>query len=152
MSKPIYINKKAAYEYQVLDKLEVGIVLYGWEVKSIKAGRVNMNDSFVQFDYPSKLTLRNARIPTWSTSTFKGDSQEKRERVLLANSHEARKIGEAAKRPGYTIVPLRIYINDKGLIKLEIGLVRGQKKYNKKELIKQRDLDRDLQQQMKNMR
>ncbi len=150
-AKVLFANKQAAFNYDIVEKLEVGIVLYGWEVKSLKAGRANLTDSYIKFTPNAELLLVNAKISTWKTAPQLGLGQEERERRLLARKSEAARIGGLAARAGYTSVCLSAYLNDKGMIKLEIAVVKGRKKYQKKQKLKEKDLERELDSEIKNL-
>ncbi len=134
-------NRKAFFDYEVLDTLEVGIVLQGHEVKSVKEGQVSLKDSYVVVQ-DGELFLINATI---SKYRYAGDISydPQRSRKLLASKKEIISLSSKVQQKKLTMVPLKIYTKGKN-IKVEIGLVKGKKKYEKKESIKQRDLDREL--------
>ena len=114
-------NKKASFHYELLTKYTAGIVLYGTEIKSIREGKAGLVDSYCAFH------------------------EAARTRKLLLTKRELRKIERAVKETGLTIVPTRLYINDKGLAKLDIAVARGKKLYDKRESIKEKDLRRDME-------
>ncbi|MCA9379182.1 SsrA-binding protein SmpB [Candidatus Dojkabacteria bacterium] len=149
--KQIYYNKRAKVDYQILDKLEAGIVLFGWEAKSVKAGHVNMTAAYVDTMLGTSLELRGASISSWDSGRMQSDTQKKRDRRLLVHKSQAAKFAQLADRPGYTIIPLSLFVNDKGLIKLEIAVAKGVKKYQKKQKIKERDMRRQLESDMKRL-
>lgn len=148
----LFQNKAVTVHYTIDDKLEVGMKLFGWEVKSLKHRRFNLTNAYIESSVEGELWLKNANISIWPGALGVEANQTLRPRKLLAHRKEAARIGGAAKRPGYTLVPLSMYVNDKGLVKLEIALVRGKKKYQKKEAIKRKDLRRQLEQEMKSLR
>lgn len=147
--RSIFSNKKAAFGYDILDKLEVGIVLRGWEVKSAKAGRFDVSGAFIHLNPEGELLLKGARIPKWDTGEKVTKDEQFRDRKLLARRTQSLKLGGLASRPGYTLIPLDGYVNDRGLIKLTIALVKGKKKFEKKQKIKERDLERQMRRDIK---
>lgn len=148
----IYLDKNIAFHFEVLDKLEVGVVLFGWEVKSLKSGRFNFKPAFVEFTPDQQLVLKGAQISAWKTAPGVSEEMQKRNRNLLAHHREALKIGLASKHPGYSLVPVEIYTTDKGLIKMVIALVKGKKRFEKKQVIKERDQRRAIEMDMKSLK
>lgn len=146
----LFQNKAVGLHYQVADKLEVGIQLFGWEVKSLKAGRFNLSKAFVDYSPGEGLYLREATVSVWPGAIGVA-SQVNRPRKLLAHAREAAKMGMESKKPGFTLVPLSLYVNDRGIIKLQLALVKGKRKFEKRQVIKERDLKRELQQEMKQL-
>lgn len=135
-------NRSAYYEYFIEDKFDAGMVLSGTEVKSLRAGKASFNDSYCIFD-KGELYIKSLHIAEYSHGTAYNHNPL-RERKLLLNKRELRKLQNKLKEQGYTIVPLRIYFNEKGLAKMEIGLGKGKKLYDKRESIKQKDAEREL--------
>lgn len=150
--RQIYVNKRLGLDFEIVDRLEVGIQLFGWEVKSVKAGSLNMSGAYVDMGVDGGLYLKQARISSWKNGVKQSDDLQNRTRRLLAHAKEAARIGGLAKRPGFTLVPSSVYVNDKGLIKLEVALVRGRRKFEKKQKIKERDMRRQFDQDMKQFR
>ena len=141
--KSIELNNRQAYfNYQIEDKYVAGIVLMGTEVKSIRAGKVSFNDSFCFFD-KGELWVRSLFINAYSHGN-KNNHIEVHDRKLLLTAREIKKIEAQTKEKGFTIVPLRIFFNDKHYAKMEIGIGRGKKEYDKRETIKNRDIDKDI--------
>jgi SsrA-binding protein len=141
--KSIELNNRQAYfNYQIEDKYLAGIVLMGTEVKSIRAGKVSFNDSFCFFDQ-GELWVRSLFINAYSHGN-KNNHIEVHDRKLLLTARELKKIEGQTKEKGFTIVPLRIFFNDKHYAKMEIGIGRGKKEYDKRETIKNRDIDKDI--------
>ena len=141
--KSIELNNRQAYfNYQIEDKYVAGIVLMGTEVKSIRAGKVRFNDSFCFFD-KGELWVRSLFINAYSHGN-KNNHIEVHDRKLLLTARELKKIEAQTKEKGFTIVPLRIFFNDKHFAKMEIGIGRGKKEYDKRETIKNRDIDKDI--------
>lgn len=143
--KPVFSNKKAYHGFDILDKLEVGIVLKGWEVKSMKSGRVDVMGAYVDYTAAGELLLRGVKIAKWSTGAAVSPEEQSRSRKLLAKRSQAAKLGGLGSRPGYTLIPLEGYVNDKGMIKLVIAVVKGKKKFDKRQQIKERDITRQAQ-------
>lgn len=135
-------NRSAFYEFFIEDKFDAGMVLSGTEVKSLRAGKASFNDSYCIFD-KGELYIKSLHIAEYSHGTAYNHNPL-RERKLLLNKRELRKLQNKLKEQGYTIVPLRIYFNEKGLAKMEIGLGKGKKLYDKRESIKQKDAEREL--------
>lgn len=130
-------NKKAYFEFHILDKYVAGIKLLGTEIKSIREGKANLNDAFCTF-MDDGLYVRNMHIAEYSHGSFYNHEQ-KRDRVLLLNKKELKKLREKGEEKGFTIVPLALFISDRGFAKLEIGLAQGKKTFDKRETMKERD-------------
>lgn len=144
MQKTINIlNKRARYEFELLEKFTAGIVLTGTEIKSIRLGKAQITDSFCEFNDNQELFLINAFIEEYSFGTHY-NHKAKSERKLLLNKKELRSLHKSLQNKGLTIVPLRLFINDKGFAKLDIALAKGKKFYDKRATIKDRDVKRDL--------
>ena len=131
-------NRKASYEYSFLDTYVAGIQLVGIEIKSIRNGRVNLSESYCVFQQ-GELYLKNAHISPYENAGYvKVDPL--RDRKLLLNKTELRKLSEGISRKGLTIVPTKMFINDRGLCKVEICLCQGKKNYDKRESLKEKDM------------
>ena len=138
-------NRKANYNYFLLEEYVAGIVLEGCEVKSIRNRDVNMSDSYCTF-VGNELIIKNMHISPYKNSSFTyKDYDPKRDRKLLLTKRELRKLQKDVQTKGYTIVPVNLYTNDKGLVKLTIAMAKGKHTYDKSQTIKERDLDRDVQ-------
>ncbi len=135
-------NRQAYYEYFIDDKYDAGLVLAGTEVKSLREGRASFNDSYCYFNH-GELWIKSLHIAEYSHGTS-NNHMPARERKLLLNKKELKKIEGKIKDKGFTVVPLRIFFTDKGLAKMEIGLGKGKKLYDKRETIKQRDTEREM--------
>jgi SsrA-binding protein len=140
-------NRSAYHEYFIEEKFDAGIVLVGTEVKSIREGKLNFADSFCVF-FKSELWIRNMHIAEYRFGTT-NNHLAVHDRKLLLNRKELRKLENKLKDKGLTIIPLRVYINDKGLVKMEIGLAKGKKLYDKRESIKERDTNREIKRYLK---
>ena len=137
-------NKKAFYEYFINDTLEAGIVLSGDEVKSLREGKVSINESFAETE-SGELWLINANISSYKNSSKLLISDEKRKRKLLVKKKDISTLQGKVEREGYTIVPIKIYFNTKGLAKIEIAVAKGKKLYDKREDKKQKDWNKQKQ-------
>ena len=141
--KVVSNNKKAFFDFFISDLLEAGIVLEGCEVKSVRAGGASLTDSFVVVKN-GEMFLKNAYIkPYEKTSSFKPD--ERRSRKLLLNKAEILKYERMAKEKGFSIVATKIYFNDAGKVKVEIGLAKGKKLYDKRQSLKDKAVKRDIE-------
>lgn len=135
-------NRSAYFEYYIDDKYVAGIMLTGTEVKSLRAGKASFNDSYCIFN-KGELWIKSFHIAEYSHGTV-NNHDPLRERKLLLNSRELKKLEAKIKEKGYTIVPLRLFFNEKNLAKVEIGLGKGKKLHDKRESIKQRDTEREM--------
>lgn len=137
------LNKRARFEYEILDQLEAGIVLTGTEIKALRSSKASITESFCQF-IEGELYIINMTIDEYKLGTFY-NHKIKRERKLLLHKQELEKWGKKMKDVGNTIVPLKLYINDRGKAKLQIALARGKKLFDKRQSIKDRDNKRQLE-------
>lgn len=140
-------NKKAFFEYEVTDRLEAGIVLTGQEVKSIKSGHISLKGSYVVPKH-GEIYLIGCHVPPYQPKNVE-DYLPERSRKLLFKKKEADRLIGISKEKGLTLIPLKVYTR-KGLIKIEVGIARGKKRFDKRESIKRRDIDRDLRRSLKN--
>ncbi|RZJ35372.1 MAG: SsrA-binding protein SmpB [Flavobacterium sp.] len=143
MQKTVNIlNKRARFDYEIIETYTAGIVLTGTEIKSIRLGRANIAESFCEF-HNDELFVINSTIEEYAFGNrFNHDSRS--ERKLLLSRKELRSLQKSVQAKGLTIVPLRLFTNEKGLAKLEIALCRGKKTYDKRESLKEQDTKRDL--------
>jgi SsrA-binding protein len=135
-------NRQAYFNYHIEDKYVAGIVLLGTEVKSIREGKLSFNDSFCLFDN-GELWVRGLYIASYSHGTA-NNHIEVHDRKLLLNKRELKKLQLKLKDKGYTIIPLKVFFSEKGHVKVEIGLARGKKLHDKRDTIKNRDLDKEM--------
>lgn len=140
--KIITENKKAWFDFEIIEKYEAGIVLQGSEVKSLRNAQVNLKDSYVAFR-GHEAFLQNAHISIYTASSYNNHEPE-RLRKLLLHEHELEKLHKAVTEKGLTVVPLKMYFK-KGRAKVEIGIARGKKKGDKRQAIKSRESDREIQ-------
>lgn len=148
-TKLIAANKKAFHDYEILDKLEVGVVLVGSELRPCREARVNLKDAYAD-EVTGELYLHQAHIGSNKFSN-RLDHNPLRKKKLLAHRREILKIQKCLKTTGITIVPLRMYFR-RGKVKLEIGIARGKTKYDKRETIAKKDLKRDMEREMSGRR
>ena len=152
MQKMINIlNRKARFQYEILDKYIAGIVLTGTEIKSIRASKASISESFCEFNDHNELFIINMTIEEYAFGNYY-NHKPKAERKLLLNKRELKKLEKEVNIKGHAIIPLRLFINDKGFAKLEIALGKGKKLYDKREVIKDRDNRRNLDRIKKNFR
>ena len=135
-------NRQATFEYFIEDKYEAGMILTGTEIKSLREGKASFNDSFCII-HKGEMYVRSLHIAEYTHGTS-SNHNPLRERKLLLNKKELRKIEGKIKEKGITVVPLKIFFSEKGLAKMQIGLGKGKKLYDKRETIKQRDNQREL--------
>ncbi|MBJ11357.1 MAG: SsrA-binding protein [Flavobacteriales bacterium] len=135
-------NKRARFEYQIIDTFIAGIKLYGTEIKSIRLGKALITDSFCTFK-KNELWIRGMHITEYEFGTYT-NHEPKRERKLLLNRLELEKIQKKLKDQGLTIVPLRLFITEKGWAKLEIAIAKGKKLHDKRDSLKEKDTQRDI--------
>ena len=136
-------NKKARFEYELLDKFTAGIVLGGTEIKSIRESKASISESFCEFNDQGELFIINMQIDEYSHGSHY-NHKPKAERKLLLNKQELKKLRKEVTASGLTIIPLNLFLNERGLAKINIALAKGKKLYDKRETIKDRDNKRDL--------
>jgi len=146
--KILAVNKKAQFDYEILDTLEAGLELAGYEVKSVKNGNINLKGAFVNF-YSNEAYLTGAHIQKYKMAGVLPDYDPERRRKLLLHKKQIQYLQGKSLEKGLTIVPLKVYTNDR-LVKVEIGIGQGRKLYNKKEHIKTRDVNREIARTLKN--
>lgn len=140
-------NRSAYHEYFIDTKYVAGIVLVGTEVKSLREGKASFNDSFCVV-HQGEIWIRSLHIAQYSHGTM-NNHDPLRERKLLLQKREIKKIESKLKEKGYTVVPLRIFLNEKNLVKVEFGLAKGKKLHDKRETIRQKDVEREMKRHLK---
>jgi SsrA-binding protein len=140
-------NKRAYFDYNIIEKYDAGLALLGTEIKAIRQGKANMTDAFCMF-IGNVLYVRNLHISEYSHSSFH-HHDIKRDRILLLQKKELKKLKFRSEEKGYTIVPLRIFTNDRGYAKIEIALAQGKKEFDKRDSIKDRESKREMDRAMK---
>ena len=140
-------NKRATFDYELLDTYTAGIVLTGTEIKSIRLGKASLVDTFCIFEKDA-LWVRNMNITEYFYGSY-NNHVARRDRKLLLNKKELKKIQRSVKETGYTIVPTRLFLNDRGLAKLNIAIARGKKQYDKRQTLKEKDDKRMMDRIMK---
>ena len=136
-------NKRARFEYELIEEYTAGIILTGTEIKSIRNSKASIAESFCEFNHKGELFTVNMHIEEYAFGT-RFNHKPKAQRKLLLNKKELNKLYKEVKNGGLTIVPLKLFINDKGFAKIRIALARGKKLYDKRETIKDRENKRDL--------
>ena len=147
MSSPTIKNKKAYHLYHIEDQIEAGLVLQGTEVKSLRAGNVSMGDSFVR-PVGDELFLVNLHISPYRQGGY-ANHDPMRRRKLLLHRREIKRLRGKVRERGFTLVPLKIYFNDRGFAKVLLGLCRGKRLHDRREAIRKREENREIQRHMK---
>jgi SsrA-binding protein len=142
-ARPIAENRKARHKFEVLDTLECGLVLMGSEVKTLRTGKVSLNEAYGRIR-DGEVWLVGCDIPEYPQATL-WNHDPKRPRKLLLHRRQVHKFAEQAHEKGLTLVPLKLYFNDRGIAKLTLGLCRGRKTHDKREALKKQDVKRDIQ-------
>lgn len=137
------VNRKARFEYHFIDTYEAGIVLKGTEIKSIRAGYANLNDAYCRFE-SGELIIKSMYIGEYDFGTY-NNHEPRRNRKLLLNKRELRKLEKKIKEKGFAIIPYRLYLSERGFAKIEIAMAQGKKTFDKRNTIKERDNKRDLE-------
>lgn len=143
-------NKRATFDYEIMEEFVAGVVLVGTEIKSIRAGKVSLTDSFCYFDN-GELWIRSVNIAEYAWGTC-NNHVPRRDRKLLLSRRELQKIQRSGQDKGLTIVGLKLFLNERGLAKIVIGIARGRKSYDKREYLKENDARREMDKAMKNHR
>lgn len=145
MHKPVKVqikNKRASFDYELMERFTAGLVLYGTEIKSIRESKASLVDAYCTF-LNGELWVRSMNISAYRLGNFY-NHEAKRDRKLLLSKRELCKLERATKETGYTIVPTFLFVNDKGLAKIEIALARGKKNYDKRESLKEKEDKRQM--------
>ena len=142
-----FVNRRASFEYHFLDLFEAGLKLRGTEIKSIRGGHVGLSDAYCVFEN-EELYVRSLYIKEYDFGTY-ANHEARRRRKLLLKKQELKRLQKRVKERGFTIVPVRLYVNERGFAKLEIALAQGKKSFDKRDSIKQKDQKRDLDRQTK---
>ncbi|MGQ9671837.1 MAG: SsrA-binding protein SmpB [Candidatus Aminicenantales bacterium] len=145
--KIVATNKKAFHNYEIVESFEAGICLLGSEVKSIREGRISLKDSYAEARNGEVFLLQAHISPYEPANRF--NHEPLRERKLLLHRQEIKRLIGKIREKGYTLVPTKVLFNDKGKIKVEIALAKGKRAYQKKQAIKERDLDREMRAELK---
>jgi SsrA-binding protein len=135
-------NKRASFDYELSDRITAGIQLFGTEIKSIRDGKASLSDTYCTF-IKNELWIKNMHIATYFFGTY-NNHEVRRDRKLLLNRKELRKLSRATRETGYTIIPTKMFINAKGLAKLEIALARGKKNYDKRNSLKEKEARKEV--------
>ena len=140
-------NRRASFDYEFIEEYNAGIILTGTEIKSVRAGKASLVDSYCYFD-KGELWVKGIHIAEYRLGTYY-NHEEKRERKLLLTRKELRKLERNVKETGLTIVPTKMFLTEKGWVKLRIALARGKKEYGKRESLKLKDAKKDMDRAMK---
>jgi len=142
-------NRKAFHDYEILERVEAGIVLKGSEVKSLREGRANLKDAYAKVEN-GEIFLHNFYIGEYPNSLEKHDPFRKKK--LLLKKQEIRRLERKVEEKGLTIIPLSVYFNERGLAKVEIALAKGKKLFDKRRALKEREIRRQIERKLKNLR
>jgi len=143
-------NKKAEFNFHIIDKWQAGLQLTGTEIKAVRQGKVSLTDSYCFFD-KGELYVKNMHIAEYSHGNIH-NHEPRRTRKLLLKKRELARLQNKIKERGFTIVPLSLFLNERGYAKLEIALARGKKSFDKRASIKEKDMQRELAKEMKHLR
>lgn len=135
-------NKKATFDFEILERYTAGMQLFGTEIKSIRNGKAGLTETYCTF-IKNELWVKNMHIATYFFGTY-NNHEVRRDRKLLLTSRELGKLQRATRETGLTIVPTKLFVNEKGLAKLEIGLAKGKKNYDKRQSLKEKEAKRDI--------
>jgi SsrA-binding protein len=135
-------NKRATFDYEIIDRYTAGIQLFGTEIKSLRDGKASLTDTYCVF-INNELWVKNLHIAAYFFGTY-NNHDVRRDRKLLLNRKELNKLSRATKETGLTIIPIRLFINEKGLAKLVIGLAKGKKKHDKRQSLKEKEMDKEI--------
>lgn len=148
MGENIATNKKAFFDYHIEEKFEAGLVLMGSEVKSLRAGRVNLKDGFIKI-VKGEAFVFGVHIGVLDTTHRHYGHEERRPRKLLLHKKQIDKMFKAVEREGFTLVPLSVYFNDRNVAKMQVAIVKGKKLYDKREDLKEKTIKRDIERSLK---
>ena len=151
MGETVAVNRKARHDYTIEDTMEAGLVLRGTEIKSLRAGKINLQESFARIER-GEAWLVGVHIAPWESSGIKFNHVPKRDRKLLLHRVQIDQLLGKTKSKGLTLVPLSIYINDQGRAKVQLGLARGKQLHDRRHDIAERDARRDMERQMADIR
>lgn len=140
-------NKRATFDYEIIERYVAGIQLFGTEIKSIRDGKASLVDTYCTF-INNELWVKNMHIATYFFGTY-NNHEVRRDRKLLLTKRELRKLLRGTKETGFTMVPTKLFINEKGLAKLELGLARGKKTYDKRQTLREKEDKRSIDRAMK---
>lgn len=144
----VFKNKKAYFDYEISEKFEAGIILTGTEVKSIREGKVSLVGTYCYFKNDSELFIKEMDIALYEEGTY-NNHEPKRERKVLMHKKELAKLKAKTDERGFSLIPLKLYPNASNIFKVEIGLAKGRKKADKRDYIRDREINRDLKDAMK---
>ena len=147
MTKLIHTNRKAYRDYEVLESVECGVELKGSEVKSIRSGRINLEDSYCRIDN-KEVILNSAHISPYEQASYQ-NVEPTRPRKLLLHRNQIIRLDTLLAQRGLTLVPLKVYFNEHGLVKIQVGLVKGKRLFDKRETMKRREVDRQIRRALK---
>ncbi|MDO9635121.1 MAG: SsrA-binding protein [Paludibacter sp.] len=136
-------NKRATFDYEIIERFTAGLQLFGTEIKSIRDGKASLTETYCTF-IKNELWVKNMHIATYFFGTY-NNHDVRRDRKLLLNKKELIKLNRATRETGLTIIPVKLFINQQGLAKIEIGLAKGKKNYDKRQSLKEKEAKREIQ-------
>jgi SsrA-binding protein len=151
MGDTLAVNRKARHDYTIEDTIEAGLVLRGTEIKSLRAGKINLQESYARIEH-GEAWLVGVHIAPWESSGLKFNHTPKRDRKLLLHRVQIDQLLGKTKSKGLTLVPLSVYLNDQGRAKVQLGLARGKQLHDRRQDIAERDARRDMERQMADYR
>jgi len=148
VSRTLVTNKKALFNFDIQDSYEAGLVLEGWEVKSLKNGNGSLDGSYLK-EKNGEMFLIGSNVGLWKYGYNLEDQEQDRDRKVLLNKSQIQRLNKSSKEKGFTIVPVKIYENNRNLIKLDVALAKGKKNYDKRKKKKEKDLKRRVEEERK---
>ena len=142
-SRDVAVNRRALHDYEILDRIDAGIALTGSEIKSVRAGKVSLQEAYARPD-KGEVWLIGAHIAEYGPASYNGHEPRRSRRLLLHRS-QIREIEREVEAKGLTLVPLKLYLNKRGLAKVQLAIARGRRQYDKRAAIAKRDVDREVQ-------
>lgn len=142
-SRDVAVNRRALHDYEILDRIEAGIALTGSEIKSVRQGKVSLQEAYARPEH-GEIWLQGAHIAEYDAASYNGHEPRRPRRLLLHRS-QIRELTRQAEQRGLTLIPLKLYLNKRGLAKVEIAVARGRKQYDKREAIARRDAQREME-------
>ncbi len=141
--KDVAVNRRALHDYEILENIEAGISLTGSEIKSVRAGKVSLQEAYARPDH-GQVWLQGAHIAEYGPASYNGHDPRRSRRLLLHRA-QIREIEREVEAKGLTLIPLRMYLNNRGIAKVQLAVARGRKQYDKRQVIAKRDADREME-------
>ena len=151
VEKVVTVNRKARHDYAIIETYEAGISLLGTEVKALREGRANLKDAYATIE-GNRVILQNCHISPYPPAGPHNQHEPERPRPLLLHRREIKRLTGKIKEKGFTLIPTKVLITDKGKVKVEVSLAKGKRAYQKREVIRERDRDREMRTELKQIR